>query len=203
MGIILVRHGETAGNRERVMQVAGIPLSELGQRQAELLAVRLHALGVARILCSDLQRAQMTAAPLAAASGLAVELSPLLRERDFGDLRGIAYSALGCDPFAADFVPPRGESWELFHARVADAFATICGAQRETKGNLVVITHGLVARAILQRHVSWPAHRDAPPALDNTSVTLLAGEVPYAPTLVNCCAHLQAQVQSPPQGGAA
>ena len=33
----------------------------------------------------------MTAAPIAAGSGVTVEESPLLQERNFGDLRGMAY----------------------------------------------------------------------------------------------------------------
>ena len=36
----------------------------------------------------------MTAAPLAARSGIAIDESPLLQERNFGDLRGLAYAAL-------------------------------------------------------------------------------------------------------------
>jgi broad specificity phosphatase PhoE len=41
----------------------------------------------------------MTAAPLAALSGIAVEESPLLQERNFGDLRGLPYAGLSEDPF--------------------------------------------------------------------------------------------------------
>jgi broad specificity phosphatase PhoE len=203
MSILLVRHGETPSNRERIMQLEGTPLSTLGQQQAELLAQRLCTLGVAQILCSDLARARMTAAPLALRSGAELVLSPLLRERDFGDLRGTPYSALACDPFAPDFVPPGGESWEVFHARVAEAFALISAARRSTDGNLVVITHGLVLRAILQRHVSWPqAAGELPNPLANTSVTLLAGTAPHAPSLINCCAHLGEQARGTQLGGA-
>jgi hypothetical protein len=37
--------------------------------------------------------------PLAARSGIAIEESPLLQERTFGDLRGVAYAELTEDPF--------------------------------------------------------------------------------------------------------
>ena len=63
-----------------------------------------------------------TAAPIAALSGIAIEESPLLQERNFGDLRGTAYADLSDDPFGPDFAPPNGEDWPMFHARVADAF---------------------------------------------------------------------------------
>jgi probable phosphoglycerate mutase len=125
MTILLVRHGETDGNAARVLQRPDVPLNDRGLRQAEQLARRLSALGYARILCSDLLRARMTAAPLAARSGIAIEQSPLLQERNFGDLRGMAYAALTEDPFGPDVRPPNGEDWPTFHARVADAFAFI------------------------------------------------------------------------------
>src|ERR1700758_4863358 len=147
MTILLVRHGETDGNAARVLQRPDVPLNDRGLRQAERLARRLSALGFARILCSDLLRARMTAAPLAARSGVAIEQSPLLQERNFGDLRGTAYAAVGQDPFGLDFAPPNGEDWPTFHVRVAEAFAFIVGRRHAVGGTLVVVTHGLVCRA--------------------------------------------------------
>src|ERR1700730_14098884 len=61
-----------------------------------------------RILCSDLLRARMTAAALAVHSGIVIEESPLLQERNFGDLRGVPYAELAANPFGPDFVPPNG-----------------------------------------------------------------------------------------------
>src|SRR6516162_789785 len=105
MAILLVRHGETDGNAGRILQHPDVPLNERGMRQAELLARRLFARGFAQIICSDFLRARMTAAPLAARSGISVEESPLLQERNFGDLRGVPYAALAEDPFGPNFVP--------------------------------------------------------------------------------------------------
>ena len=152
MTIVIVRHGETDGNAARVLQRPDAPLNERGRRQAEQLAQRLAARGFVRILCSDLARARMTAAPLAARSGIAIEESPLLQERNFGDLRGTAYAALAEDPFGPDFAPPNGEDWPAFHARVAEAFAFIVSRRRGADGTLVVVTHGLVCRALVERH---------------------------------------------------
>ena len=94
MTILLVRHGETDGNAARILQRPEVPLNERGTRQAEQLAQRLSAHGFVHIVCSDLLRARMTAAPLAARSGIAIEESSLLQERNFGDLRGMPYAAL-------------------------------------------------------------------------------------------------------------
>ena len=43
--------------------VPDVPLNERGMRQSEQLAQRLFAHGFVHILCSDLLRARMTAAP--------------------------------------------------------------------------------------------------------------------------------------------
>src|SRR5690242_18646205 len=123
MAILLVRHGETAGNAARVVQRPEVPLNERGIRQAAQLAVRLFGLGFAHVLCSDLVRARMTAEPLRARGGAVIEETPLLQERNFGDLRGTPYAELSEDPFAPGYVPPNGESVEGFHRRVAQAFA--------------------------------------------------------------------------------
>lgn len=198
MAIILVRHGETPSNRDRIMQVESTPLSELGSAQAQRLAARLAARGVAKILCSDLLRARLTAAPLAQLTRAELCLTPLLRERDFGQLRGLPYAQLACDPFAPDYVPPGGESWAAFHLRVAQAFALVCAARRALSGNLVVITHGLVLQALIERHLSWPAALGPRPRqFANTGVTELSPEPPYTPNLGDCRAHLEGNGEDP------
>ncbi len=136
MTILLVRHGETDGNAGRILQRPDVPLNARGMRQAELLARRLCTHGFVHILCSDLLRARMTAAPIAARSGIAIEESPVLQERNFGDLRGLPYAALAEDPFGPDVAPPNGEDWPTFHARVADAFAFMVDRRRSLAGTL-------------------------------------------------------------------
>jgi broad specificity phosphatase PhoE len=190
MTILLVRHGETAGNAARILQRADAPLNERGIRQAELLARRLFNHGFVHIVCSDLLRARMTAAPIAARSAIAVEESPLLQERNFGDLRGMPYAALTEDPFGPEFVPPNGEDWPTFHARVADAFDFIVSRRRSANGTLVVVTHGLVCRALVERHALLPEGAVAPERFENTSVTMLNEDAPHAVSLINCTRHL-------------
>ena len=145
----------------------------------------------------------MTAAPLAARSGITVEESPLLQERDFGDLRGLPYAALSENPFAPDFVPPNGEDWPTFHARVADAFAFIVSRRRSVDGALVVVTHGLVCRALVERHALLPEEVAVPQRFHNTSVTVLHEEAPHAVGLLNCTRHLAASLEADREGGAA
>jgi probable phosphoglycerate mutase len=190
MTILVVRHGETDGNAARILQRPDVPLNQRGVRQAEQLARRLFAHGFIHILCSDFLRARMTAEPLAACSGITVEESPLLQERNFGDLRGVPYAELTEDPFGPNFVPPNGEDWPRFHARVAEAFAFIVSRRRAVNGALVVVTHGLVCRALVERHALIPEGTAVPGTFDNTSVTGLHEDAPHAVTLINCTRHL-------------
>jgi probable phosphoglycerate mutase len=203
MTILLVRHGETDGNVARILQRPDVPLNDRGLRQAEQLARRLSALGFARILCSDLLRARMTAAPLAARSEVAIEQSPLLQERNFGDLRGMAYAALSEDPFGPDVRPPNGEDWPKFHARVADAFAFIVSSCRSMNGTLVVVTHGLVCRALVERHTLLPEGVAVPERFDNASITVIHEDAPHRVSLLNCTRHLMTSLEADRNGGAA
>jgi broad specificity phosphatase PhoE len=186
MSILLIRHGETAANAARIMQRPDVPLSARGIRQAAQLAARLLALGFTHVLCSDLLRARMTAAPLTA-RGHAIEETPLLQERNFGDLRGTPYDQLTEDPFAPAFMPPGGESVEVFHRRVAQAFALIVERRRALSGALVVVTHGLVCGALVRNH----ARAAAPPdQFANAGITVLDPDPPFEARLINCTQHL-------------
>jgi probable phosphoglycerate mutase len=195
MTILLVRHGETDGNAARILQRPDVPLNERGMRQAEQLAERLLAHGFVSILCSDLLRARMTAAPLAARSGVAIEESPLLQERNFGDLRGAPYAELSEDPFGPEFVPPNGEDWPTFHARVAEAFAVIVSRRRRVNGTLVVVTHGFVCRALVERHALLCAGVVVPEHFDNAGITVLHEDAPHGVSLLNCTRHLAASLE--------
>lgn len=190
MTIVLVRHGETAGNFSRVVQPANTPLNETGMRQAQRVAQRLAQLAPLHIVSSDLPRARMTAEPLAALTGLALELEPLLQERNFGDLRGKPWSEFPeGHPFALDLEPPNGESWPVFHARVADAFAAVVARRRGVRGNLVVFTHGLVLHSIADRLIAR-GERAIPANFHNTSITVIGPDAPHVAALINCTAHL-------------
>jgi probable phosphoglycerate mutase len=148
--ILLIRHGETAFNAARIVQPADTPLSERGLRQAERVAARVGELGAALVLSSDLLRAHATAQAIAARSSAPLELTSLLHERNFGDLRGTPYAELTTDIFAPDYVPPGGESVPQFEARAAQAFALVLNKLESVAGNLVVVTHGLVCAALVR-----------------------------------------------------
>jgi probable phosphoglycerate mutase len=190
MAIYVARHGETELNAARIFQMPTTPLSERGRRQAERLAERLAPLGIARIVTSDLARALETARAIATRTGAPTTIDPLLRERDFGDMRGTPYHALTVDPFGDEFHPPNGESWSEFHERVAAAWTLVTAAAADTTGHLVVVTHGLVCRALVDRHLLLPADTAAPSLWGNTALTEIEPASPWRVRTLACTAHL-------------
>ena len=213
VSIYLIRHGETASTRDRVVQLPEAPLSDRGRSQAERLAVRLAAAGIGRIVSSDLTRAAMTAASLARSTGLEVEVDPDLRERDFGDQRGTPYAELalrGIELFAPGYAPPGGETWETFHQRVDRAWkratAGCLSRQAGPKPHLALVTHGLVCHSIAARLVELPQQltgrrfgRDGPPLrFGNTAVTVLEGPDPWRIERFACTRHLDGESADDP-----
>jgi len=201
--LFLIRHGETAGNAARIVQLPDISLSARGLAQAERLAQRLAREGVARIVSSDLVRARQTAECLQRATGVPIVFEPLLHERNFGDIRGTAYADLGFDMFAPDYAPPNGESWAVFHARVDRAWERVRALAAATDGNLAVVTHGLVCRSLASRHLELPAGVLPPERWENTSVTMITCPAPWRVTRLNCVAHLDDIDAAPAASGVA
>jgi probable phosphoglycerate mutase len=195
MSVFLVRHAETDANAARIVQTPDAPLSARGREQAERLARRLAADGVAAIVSSDLRRAVETAEALRRAIGAGLTLDAGLRERDYGDVRGTPYALLRADIFAPDYEPPGGETWAAFHARVDAAWARVAALAERTAGNLAVVTHGLVCRAVVERHLTLPAGVAAQLARANTAVTIVDGVPPRVVRLLDCAAHLDGVVR--------
>ena len=200
MTLLIIRHGETPLNIARVLQPADTPLSANGQAQAGLLAQRLaewQPLRPVGIVSSDLPCALQTALAIATATGLAVTTTPLLQERNFGDLRGRLYDSLGFDPLTRDEAPPNGESAAQFAARCAEAWAWVLQQKAALGGPLAVVTHGLVIRQWLNHGpLQVPAALGQVERLSNTSLTVASAVAPHRVSLVDCTAHLVGDVQA-------
>jgi len=90
--LYLIRHGETAYNKERRMQGwIDIPLNRIGHAQAKSTADRLQGNTVHALYSSDLKRAHSTAKYVAKTLNLRINLAPALRERDMGIFSGWAW----------------------------------------------------------------------------------------------------------------
>jgi broad specificity phosphatase PhoE len=188
--ILLVRHGETPFNAARVVQPADTPLSERGLAQAACVARRVTELGAGLVLASDLERARKTAQIIADAVAAPLELSELLQERNFGELRGKPYSELAPDAFSPLYAPPGGESGADVDARAIRAFALILKTLERVHGNLVVVSHGLFCAALVRAHVLLPDGLLMPDHFANCSLTTVERIAPYRVQLLNDVSHL-------------
>jgi len=88
MRLMLIRHGQTPSNVLGLLDtgVPGPALTDLGVQQAAALPVTLADYRIDAIYASNQRRAQINAAPLAAARGLPVQVRDGLREIGAGDL---------------------------------------------------------------------------------------------------------------------
>ncbi len=161
--LILVRHGETAANREfRYIGTRDDALTEQGQSQAAAVAEALRQLPITAIYSSPRQRTQATAAPIAAALGLPVTITEALVEGSFGRWEGLSRAevlALSSAEAAllhaweadATVAPPGGEALSSVQRRVAALADAL--AQEQPGATCVLVSHvgpikGLVAAAL-------------------------------------------------------
>ena len=190
MSIFIARHGETDDNAQRIIQLPESPLSLNGMQQAKHLAQRLTKMNITHILASDYERAKQTALQASASTGVKVEFNENLREQNFGDLRGRAYDDLDINPFATDYQAPNGESWPVFCERVACAWQDITQQVKGMEGNLLIVTHGFVCKALLENHLTLPQELKANSSYGNTALTQVEAQPPWTIQLLNCTAHL-------------
>jgi broad specificity phosphatase PhoE len=156
---------------------------------------RFAARPPAAIVSSDMARAYQTAQAISQATGIPVIASPLLGERNFGDLRGKRFDDLDHDPIHADAGPPNGESMDQFRARIAQAYQWILEQRAKAGGDLAVVSHGLFIRHFLLGHTQFPEGLAYPEHLANTSVTIVAAQAPHTVSLIGCSAHLDGAVR--------
>ena len=156
MRVLLVRHGQSQWNASHRLQgQADIALSEAGCAQADALRSTIDALSPCRAITSDLERVRETAARIGAPDATP---TPELREIDVGDWTGRTTSDILAENEAAYLAwragtgtPPGGEPWERFADRVC---SVITREAEEPCKNLLVVCHGGVIRAILQRFLN-------------------------------------------------
>jgi broad specificity phosphatase PhoE len=146
--LILVRHGESAGNRERIFAVSphDLPLTELGYRQAQHAAQLIGGLFQPELVVTSVyRRASETARIIAGALGLPLECEADLHEREIGAHRGRSYDSFLTEP---DYDPQRpwawkpqgGESYEEVQARVGPILDRLAVAHPAR--DVVVVSHG-------------------------------------------------------------
>ena len=145
--LLLVRHGESEGNRDRTFtQNPDVPLTAFGREQARVAAHRMAGrYHPSRIVASPFTRARQTAEIIAEVLGLTVEFEAAFREQSFGVFAGQPYDALLSD--AAYHEGPRwnwrpqgGESLIDVYERVVPAFDRV--TQAAPGEDVVIVSHG-------------------------------------------------------------
>jgi len=144
----MVRHGQTPTTGTTLPgRAKGLHLAETGIAQANAAASRIAALKkVSAVYASPLERTRETAKPIAAASGLKVQIERGLLECDFGDWTGKRLSALRKLPewttvqrYPSGFTFPNGESLAAMQTRMVDTIGTL--VERHPGQTIVVVSH--------------------------------------------------------------
>jgi probable phosphoglycerate mutase len=182
--LLLVRHGESGWNRERLVQGqsrAAPGLTAAGRADAAAAAGQLVGSGAALILASDLRRAVQTALPIAARLGVPIRLEPRLRERLLGAAEGrpsdqVDPGDLGVtglrvtDP---DARPPGGESVRQLYDRVTGLLSELLGGSPGRR--IILVTHGGPIRVACAYRAGLGAGEMTWPAVPNGSIVAVPG----------------------------
>lgn len=174
--LILIRHGETDWNRElRFQGHIDVPLNDTGHEQARRLGLRMAGAQVDRLVCSDLMRAQQTAAPAAQQLSLQAVTSAALREQHFGIVEGMRADEIQAQhprawedwlKFQEDHAMPEGESPRQFHTRILAALGELAAAN--VGRTVMVVTHGgaldMVWRTVRGLGLNGPRQSEIPNA---------------------------------------
>lgn len=147
----LLRHGEVY-NPDGVLygRLAGFRLSDLGVAQANLAAEFLAAKPIGYLVSSPLERAQQTAGPLAALTGLEIatdddliEADNFLQGRRVAGGKGLFKDPSNWKYFRNPIRPSWGEPYEQVATRVLRAAGAARDAVAGTGKDAVCVSHQL------------------------------------------------------------
>ncbi len=181
--LLLVRHGQTAWNKERrFLGRSDIPLDEEGQAQAASVAEALATVELSAVYTSHLKRAAATADAICAQRGLDATRIPDLQELDQGKLEGMSGSDLHAaypdfleawisDP--ADTRVPGGETLRECQVRVLSATRAIMEAHAPGPP-VAIVTHRMVLSCIICEALGLPLRMWRLIGQRNTAVNLLS-----------------------------
>jgi broad specificity phosphatase PhoE len=184
MRLLLIRHGQTPSNLKHLLDTGapGPGLTPLGQDQAAALPQALAAEKIEALYVSTLLRTQLTAAPLAAATGMEVQVRDGLRELIAGDLemRGdheaaAVYLATAFAWSAGDLERrmPGGENGTEALGRLDEVIAEAAATGVET---VAMVSHGAAIRMwVAARATNVDVAYASSHPLGNTGVVILTG----------------------------
>lgn len=134
-----LRHGQTQWNKDKIIQgQADSQLNDEGRAQALRAAEVLKTEPIERIIASPLSRTRHTAEAVAAQNGLEIIYDDDLMECHLGDHQGEPYGDWIPDYWAGKYVPPNGESFQVFCERVWGAMQNAINLGPNT----LIVAHG-------------------------------------------------------------
>lgn len=147
----LVRHGRTSLNASGAFRGRlDPPLDEIGMAEAEALAGRFDGRGVTAVVSSPLLRARQTAEPIAAVSGVTVEIDDRFVDRDYGPWASTTPDELH-RRFGSVDDAPGVETRQSLSARALEAVTSIVG--RDGPAHIVIVAHEALNRTVLSHLV--------------------------------------------------
>jgi probable phosphomutase (TIGR03848 family) len=158
----LIRHGmcEPVGH-SLAGRAPGVSLNAIGHAQVDALVKRMAGIPLDAVYSSPLERARETAAPLAIAAGVEVELVEAVTEIDFGDWTGRTFAELAGDLLWVRFNSvrsmarvPHGELMLEVQARTITALEDMRRAHPD--GACAVVSHGDVIRSAVAHFAGIP-----------------------------------------------
>jgi len=177
--IYLIRHGQTDFNRKGKLPgwLPGIHLNETGRQQADKLAESFQGIPLQAIYSSPLERAMETAARLAQAKRLKVEIRERLGEVRVGTWEGLSLRAarrrklwptIRCAPSLARF--PQGESFVEAQARVVGELESLRAAH---KGAIACVSHADPIKLAVAHYLGLPLDQFQRLTIEPASISLL------------------------------
>ncbi|MFT4111018.1 histidine phosphatase family protein [Propionicimonas sp.] len=159
--IYLCRHGRTAMNAAGRLRGRLDPdLDLVGVAEARDLGRLLGALAPARVVASPLRRAVATAAPVADAAGVTVEIDDRLADRAYGRFDGAVKAEVVAEFGSLDAAPGVEPATAVFE-RAAAALADLVRPDGPTP--VVVVSHDAVIRQLLNHLTPGPGQVDHVP----------------------------------------
>jgi len=179
--IFLIRHGENEYTRTGKLAgwTKGVSLNEAGQKQAQEVTARLKHLPFKAIYASPLERARETAAPLAEALKLEVQVRDGLGEVGYGQWTGKSLKVLARQklwrvvqglPSAMQF--PEGETMRAAQLRLVDTLEGI--AREHPKALVAVFSHSDPIKLAVAFYLGAPIDLFQRIQIQTCSVTVLS-----------------------------
>ena len=203
--VYIVRHCEAEGNHTRIFQGStNCDITELGQKQLDLLTERFETINIDKVYSSPLIRAKKTAYAIKGTKDIEVVTDERFTEIHGGVVEGKPFvDAFKSIPGLAeiwndspqDFAPDGGEPMRDAYKRIWDG---VLSAVKSNEGKTIAIaTHGGVIRCLNCRllYGSIDKLKDVP-WCENTGVSLITFDynLNYNLEFMNDCSHVPSEL---------